>query len=156
MERIRKLTVSFKTVILVTLTGVTLSSCSLTLPSFRRSSQATEVTVSNTAAQVDALKRADYEVLKTTKGRASSSTVYFLFFPIGRHKTNSELYDNAYYEAIEHLPNADGLLFPRQRHRKLFIPLLLVNYSRREITVSGLGIRVKNQENNSSPAKISE
>lgn len=141
---------------LVTLAGTTLTACSLSLPSFRRSSQATEVSINNATSQVEPLKRSEYETLKTTKGHASSSTFYLLFFPIGRHKTNAELYDNAYYEAVENAGNADGLLLPRQRHRKLFIPLLIVNYSRRDVSVSGLAIKIKPQDRNAGSQKIGE
>ncbi|OIN60376.1 hypothetical protein [Arsenicibacter rosenii] len=147
---------SLKTAALVTLLGATLSSCSLSLPSFRRNNQATEVSINNAVSQVEPLKRSEYETLKTTKGHASSSTFYILFFPIGRHKTNAELYDNAYYEAVENVGNADGLLFPRQRHRKLFIPLLIVNYSRRDLSVTGLAIKIKSQDRNAGAQKIGE
>ena len=64
-------------------------------------------------------------------------------FPIGNHKSNSELYDNAYYNAIEKIPEADGLILPRQKNRKLIIPLILINYYRRDIVVSGVAISVK-------------
>lgn len=122
---------------------VSLSSCSVTLPSFRKTNFNTDISINNTALQIEELKREDYEVITTTTGSASTSKIYFLFFPIGNHKSNSELYDNAYYNAIEKIPEADGLILPRQKNRKLIIPLILINYYRRDIVVSGVAISVK-------------
>jgi hypothetical protein len=120
-----------------------LTSCAMTLPSVRKTNQSTEVSISNAQSQVEPLARDEYEVLGTTSGKAKSTQFYILFFPIGKHKTATELYENAYFEAVENLPNADGILLPRQKSKRLFIPLLLVNYSRREIEVSGVGISIK-------------
>lgn len=123
---------------------IELSSCSLSLPSFSRQNQTNEISINNTS-QIEALKREDYTVLRTTTGSASTSRFYILCFPIGRHKTNNELYENAYYDAVDNLPNADALILPRQQIKKYTIPLILVNYSKREVTVSGMGISVKDK-----------
>ena len=114
-----------------------LSSCSLTLPSFRKTSLNTAVSINNADSQVEPLNNEDYEVLETTTGTASTSRFYVLFIPFGKHKSNSELYDNAYYDAVEKVPNADGLILPRQKNDKRIIPLILVNFYRRDIEVSG-------------------
>ncbi len=119
----------------------TLSSCAFGFG--RRTSQNTELNISNAAAEMEPLARADYDVLKTTTGKASTSQFYLLFIPIGRHKTNEELYENAYYDAVENLPGADGIILPRQNVKKVLIPLIVVNYYRRVIEVTGLGISVK-------------
>jgi hypothetical protein len=122
------------------------SSCSVSLPFFSRTNQnqSNEFSISN-SSQIDALHSNDYDVLQTTSGCASTSRFYFLFFPIGKHKSNSELFENAYYAAVENLPNADALILPRQKIKKFTVPLLLVNYNRREVTVSGVGISVKDK-----------
>lgn len=120
-----------------------LSSCSVTLPSFRKPNFNTDISISNASSQIEELKREDYEVLTTATGSAGTSKIYILFFPIGNHKSNSELYDNAYYNAIEKIPNADGLILPRQKNKKLIIPLVLINYYRRDVVVSGVAISVK-------------
>ena len=89
------------------------------------------------------MKREDYDILTTATGRASTSKFYLLFIPIGNHKSNAELYNNAYYDAIANVPNADGLILSRQKNSKLIIPLILINYYKRDITVSGIAISVK-------------
>jgi len=127
-----------------------LSSCSVTLPSFRKTNLNTDISINNTSSQIAELKREDYEVLMPTTGSASTTKFYFLFIPIGKHKSNSELYDNAYYDAIEDIPNADGLILPRQKNQKLIIPLILINYYRRDIEVSGVAISVKEEQSHDS------
>jgi len=136
----------FKTLLLLSASILVFSSCSVTLPFFSRTNQnqSNEFSISN-SSQIEALHSNDYDVLQTTTGSASTSRFYFLFFPIGKHKSNSELFENAYYEAVDNLPNADALILPRQKIKKFTVPLLLVNYNRREVTVSGVGISVKDK-----------
>ncbi|MCC6725032.1 MAG: hypothetical protein IT258_11015 [Saprospiraceae bacterium] len=118
-----------------------LSSCAFGFG--RRANQSTEVSINNAAAEVEPLAREDYDVLKPTTGKANSSQFYLLFIPIGKHKTNEELYENAYYDAVDNLSGADGIILPRQKVKKFFVPLLIVNYYRRVVEVTGLGISVK-------------
>lgn len=141
---------NFKLGLLGIIASIVLSSCSVALPSFSKTS--TGVTVTNNVAQVEALSKDDYTVLRTTSGKASTVRCYILFIPIGKHKTNVELYENAYYNAVDNLPNADALLLPRQKTKRLTIPLILFNYSKRTTTVSGVGISIDNKvlENNES------
>ncbi len=122
-----------------------LSSCSILNPNL--GSTNTAVSIENTSSHIEALKREDYEVMQKTVGKASSSTLYLLFFPIGKHKSSEELYNNAYYDAVDNLPNADAIILPRTKNKKFFIPLLLINYSRRTTEVSGLGVSVKGKTN---------
>lgn len=119
-----------------------LSSCSVVLPN--RQNVSNEYSINN-ISQIEALKREDYDVLRTTTGSAATSRFYLFIFPMGKHKTNIELYQNAYYDAVNNLPNADALILPRQQIKKFVIPLILLNYSRREVTVSGVGISVKDK-----------
>lgn len=127
-----------------------LSSCSISLPSFSNSASA--VTVTNNVAQLEALSKEDYTVLRTTSGKASTVRWYVLFIPIGKHKTNVEVYENAYYDAVENLPNADALLLPRQKNKRVTIPLVLLNYNKRTTTVTGVGISINDKvlQNNES------
>jgi hypothetical protein len=120
-----------------------MSSCSLTLPRFSKNT--TGVTVTNNSSQIEPLKRGEYTTLRTTTGKASTTRCYILFIPIGKHKTNRELFDNAYYAAVENLPDADALILPRQETKKLTIPLLLFNYNKRTTTVTGVGVSVKDK-----------
>jgi hypothetical protein len=123
------------------------SSCSVSLPSFRRTNVNTDISVNSAVSQVEPLKREDYDVLGPTKGSAGTSKFYVLFIPLGKHKTNNELYENAYYNAVDNLPNADALILTRQKNKKLIVPLILINYFRREVEVSGVGISVKGKIN---------
>ena len=98
--------------------AVYFSSCSVTLPSFRRTNLNTDISVTNAASQVEPLKRQDYDVLGPTKGSAGTSKFYVLFIPLGKHKSKNELYENAYYNAVDNLPNADALILCRQKNKK--------------------------------------
>jgi hypothetical protein len=122
---------------------VLLQSCALTLPSSRRTSVNTNVTVSDPAQQVEALKRDEYVVLGKAKGKASTQRFYFLFIPIGKMKNDAELYENAYFDAVSNCDSCDAVLLPRRKNTKLTIPLLLINYQRKAIEVQGVGIKVK-------------
>ncbi len=135
----------FKTFLLLSLLMLELPSCSV-IPFFNSTSlnQSNESPLSN-MSQIEALKRNEYNVLKTTTGSAATSRFYLLFFPIGKHKTNTELYENAYYNAVDNLSNADALIMARQQIKRFTIPLIVVNYYRREVTVTGLGISVKDK-----------
>lgn len=119
-----------------------LSSCNVSLPTLSRMNQSNEISINN-ISQIEALKREDYNLLRTTKGSASTSRYYILFSPIGKYKTNNELYENAYYDAVENLPNVDAPILPKQQIKKFTIPLILFNYSQRKIIVSGVGISIK-------------
>ena len=134
---------SFTLPILGLLVLFLMSSCSISLPRFSKTT--TGVTITNSTSQIESLKKDDYQVLRTTTGKASTRRFYILFIPIGKHKTNSELYDNAYYSAVENLPNADALILPHQKTKKLTIPLLLFNYNKRTTTVTGVGVSVNDK-----------
>lgn len=88
------------------------------------------------------IERADYTTLSATSGYAQARQFYLLFFPIGKSKTNRELESNAYHQVVENCPNADAVILPRTKYRRFFIPLLLVNYSSRRITVHGRGVKL--------------
>jgi hypothetical protein len=120
-----------------------LQSCALTMPSVRKTSVQSNVTVSDASTQVEPLKFAEYNVLKSAKGTASTNKVYFLFIPLGKTKTDAELYENAYYDAVESCEGADALILPMRRSKKLTIPLLIINYQRKQVTVKGVGVQVK-------------
>ena len=136
---------NYKSFLLLSLLMLGLSSCSV-IPFLNSTSlnQSNESPLKN-MSQIEALKRNEYNVLKTTTGSAATSRFYLLFFPIGKHKTNTELYENAYYNAVDNLSNADALIMARQQIKRFTIPLIVVNYYRREVTVTGLGISVKDK-----------
>jgi hypothetical protein len=130
----------------ITLTGLLalfLTSCSVTLPSFRRTQVNTDISMTTAVQQIEPLRREDYDILGPTSGKAGTSRFYVLCIPFGKFKSGAELYENAYYEAVANLQGADALLLPRQKHKKILIPLILVNYYRKEVEVSGVGISVR-------------
>ncbi|MFM2386961.1 MAG: hypothetical protein RL660_1718 [Bacteroidota bacterium] len=120
-----------------------LQSCGLTMPSVRKTNVQSNVTVSDASSQVEPLKYSEYTVLKSTKGTATTNKVYFLFIPLGKTKTDAELYENAYFDAVESCEGADALILPMRKSKKLTIPLLIINYQRKQVTVKGVGVQVK-------------
>lgn len=138
---------------------IQLSSCSVTLPSLDKTNQSSEISI-NTVSQIESLKREDYKVLRKTTGSASTARCYLLFFRLGKYKTNNELYENAYYDAVDNLPNADALILPRQQIKRFTIPLILFTYSKRKVAVTGVGISVKDKiienEDSEVPYTIAE
>jgi len=136
-----KTKISYLKILLLGLVLIELTSC-ITLPP--RQNVSNEYSINN-ISQIESLSREEYDVLRTTNGSAATSRFYLFIFPMGKHKTNIELYQNAYYDAVDNLPNADALILPRQHIKKFVLPLILINYSRREVTVSGVGISVKDK-----------
>lgn len=88
------------------------------------------------------LKRNDYKLLSTTTGYAQTRQFYILFIPIGKSKTNQELESNAYNQAVENCSGADAIILPRTKYKRFSIPLLLVNYSSRSVTINGRGVNI--------------
>lgn len=89
------------------------------------------------------LQREDYSLLTNTTGTATARQVSLLFFPIGKSKTNRELESNAYNDAVANCKYADAVIMPRAEYKRFSIPLILINYSSRKITVSGRGVKIK-------------
>lgn len=94
-------------------------------------------------SSVEPLKRSEYNVLDNTTGYANSKQLYLLFFPIGKSKTTQELESNAYYDAVDNCKGADALILPKTEYKRFSIPLILLNYTSRKITVKGRGIQLK-------------
>ncbi len=95
------------------------------------------------AGSFEPLKRQDYTLLNNTMGEAKSNQFYVLFFPIGKSKTTQELESNAYYNAVENCKDADAVLLPKTEYKRFSIPLILLGYSSRKVTVKGKGIMLK-------------
>ncbi len=94
-------------------------------------------------SSVEPLKRSEYKVLNSTTGTATSKQLYLLFFPIGKSKTTQELESNAYYNAVDNCKGADALILPKTEYKRFSIPLILLNYSSRKVTVKGRGVQLK-------------
>ncbi len=95
------------------------------------------------SSSFEPLKRSDYDLLDQTAGDARSKQFYILFFPIGKSKTAQELESNAYSDAVSNCKNADAVILPKVEYKRLTIPLILVNYSSRKVTVKGRGVQLK-------------
>ncbi len=115
---------------------------------FRRTMQRTSVQ-SNVeidqggAGGVATLTRDQYEVGDTTSGKDKTTRVFVLWFPVGNHKSASEVWDTAYANAVDHAKDCDGLLLPRTRVKRVVVPLLLVNVIVKKVQVQGRCLRIK-------------
>lgn len=91
---------------------------------------------------VEALERADYEVLGQAQGSDASSSWFVLWFPVGGIRTKNEIIDAAYFDAVESMPGCDALLIPRVKSRRIVIPLLLVNVVIKRNELKGRCVRI--------------
>ncbi len=115
---------------------------------FRRSVQNTSVQSSvqidqGGAGGVATLTREEYEVRGTSSGKDKTTRVFVLWFPVGNHKSASEVWDSAYSNAVDNAEDCDGLLLPRTRVKRVVVPLLLVNVIVKKVQVKGRCIRIK-------------
>lgn len=96
-------------------------------------------------AKIAEFKRDEYVLLDQVTTQTQSHRVWLLFIPIGG-KSEQRLYDNAYQKAVKMLPSADGLIKPRYEYKKMTIPLILVGYTNKKVTITGKGYRLKTEE----------
>lgn len=120
-----------------------IQSCGVTLPAIRKTNVNSNIVVNDAASQIEPLKFSEYKVLKSTEGKAVTNRFYFLFIPLGKMKSETELYENAYYDAVSNCDSADAIILPMRKNKKLTIPLLIVNYQRKEVVVKGVAVQVK-------------
>jgi hypothetical protein len=93
--------------------------------------------VQDNVQDVGTLHREDYRVLESANGQAQAQQAYLLWFPVGVQKTRTELVDDAVYQAIGSVEGCDALLLPHSTTRTVVIPLLVVNFVTRRITLRG-------------------
>lgn len=130
---------SFKrNMLMLTALTVLFSSCGISLTKTLSGNQSNNYL----NGSVEPLKRSEYTLLSSTTGKANASQFYLLFFPIGKSRTNQELESNAYTDAVENCANADAIIMPRTKYKGFSIPLILINYTSRKITVTGRGVKI--------------
>ena len=95
------------------------------------------------AGGVATLTRDEYEVRGTSSGKDKTTRVFVLWFPVGNHKSASEVWDSAYSNAVDNAEDCDGLLLPRTQVKRVVVPLLLVNVIVKKVQVKGRCIRIK-------------
>lgn len=100
-------------------------------------------TVDQKAVELSSLDRSQYSMSERVEGNASSFRLWILFIPIGG-KSFDRLEQKAYNRA---LGSYDSLLEPKYNHRKVVLPLILVNFSIKIVDVKAIGIEYKLNEN---------
>lgn len=130
---------------LVTLIALPAPGCGL----FRRrrgngeTSVSTNVSVAQTGRDISTLTRDEYEVLDTTAGESKATRWFFLSLPVGGQTSAAEVEENAYYNAVGKVTGCDALVMAHPKHRRVIVPLLLVNVVRYEASVRGRCVSLK-------------
>lgn len=106
----------------------------------------TSVQVAQTGRDTSTLSRDEYEALKISSGTDKARRWFVLSFPVGAQASADEVEENAYYQAVGKVDECDALLMPHARHRRVIIPLLLVNVVIYEADVQGRCISIKDDE----------
>lgn len=117
-----------------------LQSC-MSLPLSRNNTNVTS-SVSITDGPFEQFKRSEYKLMSNATGVSETRQVYILFFPLGRVKNDKELEQNAYFNAMAEAPNADAIILPRVKTSKVVIPLILVNYYSKRVTLTGRAVKL--------------
>lgn len=104
------------------------------------------VEVNQTGRDVATLARHEYEVLATSVGQNKSTSVFVLTLPVGGQTSHQEQVDTAYSAAVSHVPGCDAMLMPRVETKRVLVPLLLINFAFKTITVKGRCIHIKEND----------
>lgn len=96
-------------------------------------------------AKIAEFKRDEYVLLDQVTASSGSFRFWLLFIPIGG-RSDQRLYDNAYQSAVKLIPEADGLIKPRYEYKKVSIPLILIGFTSKKVTVTGKGYRLKSED----------
>lgn len=106
-------------------------------------SVSTNVSVAQTGRDINTLTREEYEVLDTTSGESKATRWFFLSIPVGGQASAAEVEENAYYNAVGKVTGCDALMIPHSKHRRVVVPLLIVNVVRYEASVRGRCVSLK-------------
>ena len=129
----------------IAVSGMAMGGCAFRR-SVHRSTLSSQVTIDQDGRDVATLDRSEYTVLGTAAGRDKTTRVFVLWFPVGNHKSPAEVWDSAYYDAVEHVEGCDGLLLPRAKTKRIVIPLLLVNIIVKKTALKGRCIQIKDDD----------
>lgn len=119
----------------------------LALGGFLFSCSATRDSLNEQPVEIQKFDRDEYIVLDNIKGEAKSVKFWFLFIPFGG-KNESELAKEAYQNALDSAggKNADGILQPKYTYKKSTVPLILFNWTKREVKANGKAFRIKTEQ----------
>lgn len=106
-------------------------------------SVATSVSVAQTGRDTATFARDEYEMLDSTSGEAKATRWFFLTVPLGAQTSADEVEENAYYQAVGKVTGCDALMMAHPKHRRVVVPLLIVNIVRYEAEVRGRCISLK-------------
>ncbi len=106
-------------------------------------SVATSVSVAQTGRDTATLSRDEYEMLDSTSGKAKATRWFFLTVPLGAQTSANEVEENAYYQAVGKVSGCDALMMAHPKHRRIVVPLLIVNIVRYEAEVRGRCMSLK-------------
>jgi hypothetical protein len=95
-------------------------------------------------AKIAEFKREEYVLLDQVTADANSLRLWLLFIPIGG-KSDQRLHDEAYQSAVKQIPEADGLIKPRFEYKKTSVPLILIGFTHKKVSVTGKGYRLKGE-----------
>lgn len=114
---------------------------------FLTSCSTTKTAINHQPIEIQKFNRDEYVVLDQINGKANSTRVWFLFIPFGG-KSDQKLYEKAYNSAVKSAigQKADGILQPRYTYKKTTIPLILLNFTTKKVTVEGKAFRIKSEE----------
>lgn len=128
---------------LVVLTALPAPGCGLFRRRRNETNVSTSVSVAQTGRDINTLTRDEYEVLETSSGQAKVTRWFFLSIPVGGQTSAQEAEENAYFNAVGKVTGCDALMVPHSRHRRVVVPLLLVNVVRYEASVRGRCVSLK-------------
>jgi hypothetical protein len=106
-------------------------------------SVSSSVEVNQTGRDIATLQRHEYEVLEISVGQNKSTSVFLLTLPVGGQTSHQEQVDTAYSGAVARVKGCDAMLFPRVETKRVLVPLLLVNFAFKTITIKGRCIHIK-------------
>lgn len=106
-------------------------------------SVSTNVSVAQTGRDINTLSRDEYEVLATTAGESKATRWFFLSLPVGGQTSSAEVEENAYYNAVGKVTGCDALMMAHPQHRRVIVPLLIINVVRYEASVRGRCVALK-------------
>lgn len=93
----------------------------------------------------------NYTAIANVEGRAFAPKLWILFIPIGG-SSDQGLYNRAYKRALSEYENANGITSQMVEYKKVTVPLLLITFVNKHITVNGVAYEIK-KDNVNQPTK---
>lgn len=84
----------------------------------------------------------NYQPLTKVDAEAFAPKIWILFIPLGG-SSDQGLYNRAYKKAMKQADGSDGVTSQIVEYKKIKIPLLLITYVNKHISVSGTAYKIK-------------